>query len=164
MRHTAYIALGANVGDRKDSLERAVRTLSEVGEVVRVSSWYETEPVEVTDQPWFLNGVVELTTELSASELMKKLLAIEEKMGRKRTRVKGPRNIDLDLLLFDNEVVNEPELTLPHPEMHKRAFVLTPLAEIAPEAMHPILRKTAKTLLESLPQHEAVRPLSSTKS
>jgi len=131
--------------------------MRELGEVTRESSLYETEPVGFTEQPWFLNGAVELRTELAAAALMRELLGIERAMGRESNRPKGPRNIDLDLLLFDNQIVNATELTVPHPEMHERRFVLAPLAEIAPDAIHPILRKTALELLEALPAAGEVR-------
>lgn len=157
MPHTAYLSLGSNLGDREAKLREAIQRLSEAGTVTKISSWYETEPVEFTEQPWFLNAVVEFKTELSALELMRLLLEVERAMGRERTRPKGPRVIDLDLLLFDNESFNTPELTIPHPAMHERRFVLEPLAEIAPEAEHPILRKTALGLLKSLPVGPEVR-------
>jgi 2-amino-4-hydroxy-6-hydroxymethyldihydropteridine diphosphokinase len=159
MPHTAYIGMGANLGDRVANLEEAVTRLRECGEVTRVSSWYESEPVDVKDQPWFVNGVAELETELDAETLLRALLTIEKSMGRERVRDKGPRSIDLDLLLFDNETVNTPELTLPHPAMHERRFVLEPLNEIAPDAAHPVLRQTASTLLERQPREPLVRRL-----
>jgi 2-amino-4-hydroxy-6-hydroxymethyldihydropteridine diphosphokinase len=159
MFHTAYIALGSNLGDRDGNLKQALRRLRGVGSVTRVSSWYETEPMEVTDQPWFLNGAVELHTQREPDSLMRALLEIEREMGRERTRTKGPRSIDLDLLLFDDETVNTPELTLPHPAMHERRFVLAPLAEIAPQVIHPVLRRPALTLLETLPEGGEVRKI-----
>ena len=158
--HTAYLSLGSNLGDRKANLQEAIARLREVGIVARVSSYYETEPVEFTAQPWFVNCVVELQTDLGPVPLMQKLLSIERAMGRERNQPKGPRNIDIDLVLFDNETINTPGLTLPHPGMHMRRFVLAPLAEIAPDACHPLMRKTASQLLESLPSHEQVRRLS----
>ncbi len=157
MAHTAYISLGSNLGDREAHLRDAVERLSACGAAVRVSSLYETEPVEFTEQPWFLNAVVELRTELPPQELMAELLRVEKAMGRARTQPKGPRKIDLDLLLYDDETVNTAELTVPHPAMQERRFVLAPLAEIAPEAVHPTLRESAKTLLEKLPAVPEVR-------
>ena len=138
-------------------LRDATQRLQEAGKVVRISSYYETEPMEFTAQPWFLNCVVELRTEITPVELMRMLLRIERAMGRERNQAKGPRNIDLDLLLYDDETVATPELTLPHPAMHARRFVLVPLAEIAPGAMHRILRKNARQLLASLPEGGEVR-------
>jgi 2-amino-4-hydroxy-6-hydroxymethyldihydropteridine diphosphokinase len=150
--HTAFLSLGSNVGDRLAQLREACERLQDAGEVVRISSYYETEPMEFTAQPWFLNCVVELRTESTPVELMRILLKIERAMGRERNQAKGPRNIDLDLLLYDDETVTTPELTLPHPAMHARRFVLVPLAEIAPGATHPILQKSARQLLASLPE------------
>jgi 2-amino-4-hydroxy-6-hydroxymethyldihydropteridine diphosphokinase len=148
---TAYLSLGSNVGDREGNLRTAIRKLREVGEVTAVSSFYETEPVELTDQAWFLNCAVEFETEQSPRELLAGLLEIEENMGRKRIQPKGPRTIDLDILLFGDETVNEEKLVIPHPAMHERGFVLEPLAEIAPEVKHPVLKKTAREMLSELP-------------
>jgi 2-amino-4-hydroxy-6-hydroxymethyldihydropteridine diphosphokinase len=155
--HTAFLSLGSNVGDRLARLREACERLQVAGEVVRISSYYETEPIEFTAQPWFLNCVVELRTEITPVELMRTLLRIERAMGRERNQAKGPRNIDLDLLLYDDETVTTAELTLPHPAMHARRFVLVPLAEIAPAAMHPILRKSAQQLLADLLEGGEVR-------
>jgi 2-amino-4-hydroxy-6-hydroxymethyldihydropteridine diphosphokinase len=152
-----YLSLGSNVGDRENNLREAIQRLESVGRVVSVSSFYETEPVEVTDQEWFLNCAVALETEMKPEQLMKASLQIEREMGRRRTQNKGPRNIDLDILLFGDLVVDAPELSIPHPGMHERRFVLEPLAEIAPEAWHPVLKKSARELLEELPAGQAVR-------
>lgn len=156
MRELAAIALGSNLespfGDREANLREAVRRLSGLGEVTAVSSFYDTEPVGYVSQPRFLNAAVLLDTGLSATDLMDGLLQIEQSMGRKRTVVKGPRIIDLDLLLFGDTVLSTAQLTLPHPEMHLRRFVLEPLAGIAPGMVHPVLNKTVKKLLASLPR------------
>lgn len=157
MTHTAYISIGSNIGNRLANLRDAIIRLGEAGTVTRRSSWYETEPLEFTAQPWFVNGVLEVRTQLSAEQLMRRLLEIERAMGRERTQAKGPRKIDLDLLLFDDEIVNTGELTLPHPAMHERRFVLAPLAEIAPGVMHPQLCKTAWDLLKNLPEGQEVK-------
>lgn len=157
MSHRAFISLGSNLGDRRENLCEAIRRLSPFGKVTRTSSFYETEPVEMTEQPWFVNAVLEFSTELAPVALLRRLLEVERSMGRERNVPKGPRNIDLDLLLYDDESVNTVDLSLPHPALHERRFVLEPLVEIAPEAWHPTLRKPAWKLLEMLPSTSAVR-------
>jgi 2-amino-4-hydroxy-6-hydroxymethyldihydropteridine diphosphokinase len=154
-----YISLGSNVGDRAANQRAAMERLDEVGSIKAKSGFYETEPVELPDQSWFLNSVIALETSLSPLELLKKVLAIEHEMGRIRTRDKGPRSIDIDILLFGDDVVEERGLKIPHPAMHQRRFVLEPLAEIAPEALHPQLRKTARELVAALPAGQLVRRL-----
>ncbi|MGA6982794.1 MAG: 2-amino-4-hydroxy-6-hydroxymethyldihydropteridine diphosphokinase [Candidatus Sulfotelmatobacter sp.] len=157
----AYLSLGSNVGNREAQLQEAVNRLSAVGRVVAVSSFYETEPVEFTAQPWFLNCAVALETRLTPNELMRALLGIEEQMGRRRVQKKGPRSIDIDILLFDHAVLKSADLTIPHPAMQDRRFVLEPLAEIAPQATHPLLRKTIVDLREALPFGPIVRKVKS---
>jgi 2-amino-4-hydroxy-6-hydroxymethyldihydropteridine diphosphokinase len=125
--------------------------------VCAVSSFYETEPVELKDQAWFLNCVVEVETEWSAAELLEALLSIERAMGRERVQAKGPRNIDIDILLFGDAVIDEKGLKVPHPAMHRRRFVLAPLAEIAPDAIHPVFKRSARELLEALAEGDVVR-------
>ena len=134
---TAYLGLGGNLGDRCQYLTEAVRALNdEPGISVKtVSSVYETKPVGVVDQPDFLNLVARVTTELSARDLLARCLRIETGLGRVRTERWGPRTIDIDVLWFDGQTMNEPDLVLPHPRMLTRAFVLVPLAEIAPELL-----------------------------
>ncbi|HEX8926095.1 MAG TPA: 2-amino-4-hydroxy-6-hydroxymethyldihydropteridine diphosphokinase [Terriglobales bacterium] len=162
MLKTVYISLGSNIGDREANLAEAVRRLRDLGTVTRVSSLYETEPVEFLNQPWFLNCVVELQTEKMPRNLLSTMLEIERTMGRRRTIAKGPRTIDLDLLLFGGSVVETSALTVPHPAMHERRFVLEPLAEIAPEARHPVLQRSVREMLNSLPKGSpAVRKFSS---
>src|SRR3982750_3467305 len=126
-----YISLGSNIGDRAASLQAAIDRLRGVGTVQAVSGFYETEPVELTDQPWFLNCVVALETRESPATLLRKLLEIEQEMGRIRLRDKGPRSIDIDILLYGDEAMEGRGLKIPHPAMHQRRFVLEPLAEIA---------------------------------
>ena len=159
MGEFVYLSLGSNLGDRSANLRAAIDQLGAAGAVRAVSGLYETEPVELRDQPWFLNCVVELETSDSPGPLLKRVLAMEQAMGRLRTRDKGPRSIDIDILLFGHRVVEEQGLKIPHPGMHQRRFVLEPLAEIAPEAFHPQLRKSARELLADLPAGQVVRRL-----
>jgi 2-amino-4-hydroxy-6-hydroxymethyldihydropteridine diphosphokinase len=129
--------------------------------VLSVSSFYETEPVEFTCQPWFLNCAVELETERMPKQLLSSILSIEQELGRRRqdSRVKGPRVIDIDILLFGNSIIDTPQLTVPHPAMQHRRFVLEPLSEIAPEARHPILKLTVHELLAAMPPGPSVRKI-----
>ena len=146
-----YIALGSNLGDTDNNLKEALRRLTLKGiRVCRVSDFMTTKPYGVTDQPDFLNAVAEIETDKSPAELLHVLLQIEQEMGRNRIRHWGERNIDLDLLLFDDRIIDLPELQVPHPDMQNRDFVLGPLAQIAPEVMHPALRKTIRQLWEQL--------------
>jgi len=157
MTNLVYLSLGSNVGDRESNLRQAIRLLESQGQVVSVSSVYETEPVEFTDQPWFLNCALALETDQSPPQLMAGLLNIEQEMGRRRLQKKGPRIIDMDILLFGDAIVNTPELTIPHPAIAQRRFVLEPLAEIAPEVRHPVWKRTIQELLEALPAGQTVR-------
>ena len=159
MAELAYLSLGSNVGAREEHLRGAIRRLGGVGRVVRVSSFYETEPVECTDQAWFLNCALALETELTSQQLMDATLEIEQEMGRQRTVKKGPRTIDIDILLYGDLVVDAAELKTPHPAMQERRFVLEPLAEIAPERRHPILKKTVREMLDQLPSGQIVRKI-----
>jgi 2-amino-4-hydroxy-6-hydroxymethyldihydropteridine diphosphokinase len=153
VKKLAAIGLGSNLesrfGDRRANVWEAVERIRELGEVKAVSSVYDTEPVGYVEQPRFLNAAVLLKTSLEPVELMRSLLEIERRMGRERSGAvaKGPRVIDLDLLLYGQAVMNTTELTLPHPEMTERRFVLEPLAEIAPEMVHPVLGLTVREML-----------------
>src|SRR5713101_4399634 len=131
---TAYLSLGSNVGDREKNLRVAIDALPHAGvAIAKVSSFYETEPVDFLDQPWFLNCVVEAETHFDPFMLLRALREIETKMGSKKVVAKGPRLIDMDILLYGSETIDTPDLQVPHPRMHLRRFVLVPLAEI-PEA------------------------------
>jgi 2-amino-4-hydroxy-6-hydroxymethyldihydropteridine diphosphokinase len=159
MAQIAYLSLGSNLGQREAHIHEAIQRLEAAGKVVSVSSLYETEPVEFTHQPWFLNCAVALETSESPEQLMKTALAIERTMGRVRDQKKGPRTIDIDVLLYGEMVVDSAGLTIPHPAMQERRFVLEPLAEIAPEVEHPVLKKTVRELLEELPAGQIVKKI-----
>jgi 2-amino-4-hydroxy-6-hydroxymethyldihydropteridine diphosphokinase len=159
MPELVYFSLGSNVGDRAAYLRDALARLESIGRIVSVSSFYETEPVEVTDHPWFLNCAAGLETTLTPEQLMARLLQIEQEMGRRRIQKKGPRTIDIDILLFGGLILDSPEITIPHPAMHERRFVLAPLAEIAPGARHPVFKKMIWELLEKLPAGQTVRKI-----
>jgi 2-amino-4-hydroxy-6-hydroxymethyldihydropteridine diphosphokinase len=153
----AAIALGSNLSSRfgapAENLREAIHRLDDLGTVTAVSRFHETEPVGYTQQPKFLNAVALLETEVSPLDLLRGLLAVEHSMGRDRGKSppKGPRIIDLDLLLYGTLVLDDPALTLPHPSLHERRFVLAPLAEVAPNWQHPTLELTIQQLLEALP-------------
>jgi 2-amino-4-hydroxy-6-hydroxymethyldihydropteridine diphosphokinase len=156
---TAYLSLGSNLGDRAANLRAALAQLDEAGHLLAVSGLYETQPVDVPDQPWFLNCVAAIETDMTPRELLNLALRIEAEMGRLRMREKGPRKIDIDVVLFGNRIVDEPGLKIPHPAMHLRRFVLEPLVEIAPEVRHPELGKSARKMLAALGGGQTVRRL-----
>jgi 2-amino-4-hydroxy-6-hydroxymethyldihydropteridine diphosphokinase len=156
----AYIGLGSNLGDRAGNLLLGIRGMLAAGlEMSRLSQIYETEPVETFTQPNYLNMVAELRGEnrVRPEEVMERLLRVEQALGRTRDMAKGPRIIDLDLLLYGNETRNTRLLTLPHPRLHHRRFVLVPLAELAPQLVHPRLNKTMSELLAALEDDSQVR-------
>ncbi|OIP38987.1 2-amino-4-hydroxy-6-hydroxymethyldihydropteridine diphosphokinase [Candidatus Desantisbacteria bacterium CG2_30_40_21] len=148
----AYISFGSNIGDRVEYIDTALGIIRAHPFVqqMQVSSYYETEPVGNVDQPKFINGVVKISTTYSCEDLLAFLLRVECMLGREKTVHWGPRNIDLDILLYDDACISQPNLQVPHPEMHNRAFVLIPLNEIAPEVKHPISGKTIRELVENI--------------
>ena len=150
----AYLSLGSNLGDRAANLQMAIAKLKRLGEVMKVSSVYETEPLELREQPWFLNCVVQLDTGLTPHQVLAGIQTIEQELGRQRTIPKGPRILDIDIVLFGDSVVSDSDLHIPHPAMHLRRFVLEPLSEISPEAVHPLKGKTARELLAELSEAE----------
>ena len=135
-----YVGLGSNLGDREEHLRSAIESLAKLPDtsVLRVSSMYDTEPVGLEDQPNFLNAVAQLDTGLTARQLLWNLQLVEKRLGRVRSQKWGPRTIDLDLLLFGDLIVDEPELQVPHPELTRRSFVLVPLVELDPMLVHPV--------------------------
>ena len=147
---TAYIGIGSNLGNKLDNCLQAIALADEIPgcEVKSKSPFYRTAPVGVQGQDWYLNGAISLTADITAKELLKSLLAIETRMGRQRKEKWGPRPIDLDILLFGKDIIDEKDLTVPHPMMHLRKFVLTPLVQLAPDLVHPVLGLTIAELLD----------------
>lgn len=145
---TVYIGLGTNLGDRAQNLAQARERLIAAGiKIIRESSIYETAPRDLENQPMFLNQVVEAETALFPRQLLSRILAIEREMGRKRTIAKGPRSIDIDILMFGKFAITTPDLEIPHPRMVERRFVLEPLAELAPDLRHPVTKSTVREML-----------------
>lgn len=153
----AYISAGSNLGNRKMNLEFALDELDGAGSVLRVSPYFETEPVGYADQPWFLNLAIEVETRLSPIELLNLCRGVEASRDRKRSFPNAPRTLDLDILLYGNSVVREENLIIPHPRMAERRFVLEPLFRIAPDFVHPVLKRTIRSLLESCADTSQVR-------
>jgi 2-amino-4-hydroxy-6-hydroxymethyldihydropteridine diphosphokinase len=151
----AYLSAGSNLGNRWANIEYAVECLKQGSVVVQVSSFFETEPVGFLDQPWFLNIAIELDTPLLPFELLRLCQSIEVACGRVRTFANAPRILDLDILLYADTVMNEADLIIPHPRLPDRKFVLAPLAQIAPDVLHPILKKSVRSLLADCPDTAA---------
>jgi 2-amino-4-hydroxy-6-hydroxymethyldihydropteridine diphosphokinase len=151
-KHHAYIGFGSNLGNRLENCRKALEALSKIPScrLLKTSSFYETDPVGLVEQPSFINGVVLLETAKDAHRLLRQMLNIETSLGRIRTLKWGPRSIDLDLLFFDDLIIDSPELSVPHPFLHERRFVLKPLNEISPNFRHPSLEKTVAELLDDL--------------
>jgi len=157
---TIYLSLGSNLGDRQANIRAAIAALPSAGaQVNQISSLYETEPVDFLDQPWFLNCVVETETSLEPHALLQALHSIETQLGSKKEFAKGPRKIDLDILLYGAETIATPDLQVPHPRMLQRRFVLAPLAEIVPNLQHPSWPATAAVLLDRVADSSRVTRL-----
>ena len=146
-----YLGLGSNVGDRFENIQRAVTSIAELGEITAVSDVYETEPWGKTDQSAFLNACIQLQTERNPEDLLSTLKQIEIELGRVERERWGPREIDIDILFHADTLLQTQRLTIPHPLLHERAFVLKPLSDIAPDFMHPVHEKTIRELLQSVP-------------
>ena len=148
---TAYLGLGSNLGDRAANLQKALECLASAGvQIVRRSSIYETEPQELREQPWFLNQVVEIETTLLPIELLARIRDIERELGRVRAVAKGPRTIDIDILFYEDVIIDTTELQLPHPRLADRRFVLEPLAELAPDLHHPATGRKVSDMLAAI--------------
>ena len=153
---TAYLGLGSNLGDREENLRKALSLLGDVGEITALSSVYQTEPWGYGEQPSFLNMVCGFRASLSPPELLALVQEVERRLGRVRTIRYGPRTIDVDILLYGDRIVDTPDLQIPHPRIPERAFVLAPLAEIAPDIEHPTLKRPIRALLADAPGRETV--------
>jgi len=151
--HRVCLSVGSNLGEKLDNCLKGIDALAETGEtrLLGASRFYRTSPVDYTDQDWFVNAAVVISTGLSPETLLAELIAIQQRMGRKSDAIRfGPRVLDLDILLYDNLILKSPQLIIPHPRMHKRAFVLQPICDIDPTIIHPVLGKTMGALLEAL--------------
>jgi 2-amino-4-hydroxy-6-hydroxymethyldihydropteridine diphosphokinase len=146
--HVAFLSLGSNLGDSWHHLKTASQALAALGvSVEEASACFATEPVDFKDQPWFLNQVIRVRTDLEPMELLQACLRMEQEQGRRRDLAKGPRTLDIDILLYDDLVLEDPELQIPHPRIQLRRFVLEPLAALAPDKVHPVLQETFERLL-----------------
>jgi 2-amino-4-hydroxy-6-hydroxymethyldihydropteridine diphosphokinase len=151
--HIAYISLGSNLGDKLENCNRAITELSRIGgtSIAGRSHFYKTEPVDYTDQDWFVNAVVQIKTHLDPLPLLAELKSIQHRAGRTHAPIRfGPRIIDLDIIFYDDAVIQSPDLVVPHPRMHKRAFVLVPICDIDSKIIHPVLKKDVRCLLDAL--------------
>lgn len=159
---TAYIGIGSNLGDKLNNCLKAIDLIERIpGCLVEAQSdFFRTEPVGVEDQNWYVNCVISLQPDISVQQLLKNLLAIEAGLGRERKQKWNPRTIDLDIILFGQDLINEKNLTVPHPLMHERRFVLVPMVQLAPDLIHPVFEKSMIELLDALPEErQAVIPL-----
>ena len=155
---TVYLSLGSNLGNRAANIYGALRRLAANIQLDEISTLYETEPVGLADQPWFLNLVCRARTNLAPEALLTLAKTIEQDMGRKKTVRFGPRSIDIDILMYDDLVLSTPQLEIPHPRLHERGFVLIPLREVAPHLIHPVLQRSVSELQNRTSSAEEVRP------
>ena len=158
MKHIVYIGIGSNLEKKRDNCLKAVSLISQLKEnkLISRSSFYTAQPWGKSDQDWFLNSVIKIKTSLLPPDLLSTLQEIEKKVGRKKTVKWGPRMIDLDILFFNEEVIETPDLIIPHPFLHQRKFVLMPLNEISPDLVHPVLKKSIRELLEGIQDENIV--------
>jgi 2-amino-4-hydroxy-6-hydroxymethyldihydropteridine diphosphokinase len=155
---SVYLALGSNLGDREQYLRAGIRGLAARNfDIIRCAGVYSTEPREILDQPWFLNTALEILTNLTPDQVLQVCLEVEQDNDRMRDRSKGPRTLDIDIIFYGNQIIQSPDLTIPHPRFAERLFVLAPLAEIAPDFVDPLSGKTVRELLESCTDQSSVR-------
>lgn len=158
--NSAYLLIGGNLGNRIENLTKAISAIEkDIGKIIKVSTIYQTASWGITDQPDFLNQVLLVTTKFSAAETMQIILSVENKMGRIRTLKNASRIIDIDILFFNDEIINSRLLTIPHPEIQNRKFVLIPLNEIAPQLLHPVFKQSIQNLLSTSKDKLEVKPL-----
>lgn len=157
-KHTVFLSIGSNVGDRLQNCKDAIENLADSKEItaIKTSSFYETEPWGDIEQDWFINCVIEIETELNADALLALIQNIEKRFGRNRVKKGGPRIIDFDIIFLNSEIIKTENLIVPHPLLHKRRFVLMPLSEIAPDCIHPVLKKSAADLLRQVDDNKKV--------
>ena len=161
MRHIAYIGVGSNIGDKAHRCEQGIAEILKVDRTTLLarSSLYKTQPVGHLPQDWFVNGVIKIETDLEALDLLRSMKEIENRLGRRKTFHWGPRTLDLDLLLFDDQIIDTEDLSVPHPRIQERQFVLIPLAEIDHHLIHPVLKKSVQELLDNFKQDQGVQKL-----
>ncbi len=163
MGHIAYIGVGSNIGDKVQQCEKAIAEILKIDhhKLLAKSSFFKTKPIGYTAQDWFVNGVIKIETDLDPPDLLQVLKTIESQLGRTETLHWGPREVDLDILLFDDKEIQMEELQIPHPLFHERQFVLIPLAEIDRSLIHPVLKKTVGELLEDIKEDQGVEKIQS---
>jgi len=156
VQHIAYISLGSNIGDKLSNCRKGIAALTDSGTCIlqAQSEFYMTEPVDYTDQDWFVNAVIKIVTELDPLQLLRELKSVEAQAGRTETIRFGPRVLDMDILLYDNIILDDARLSVPHPRMHQRRFVLQPICDIDPTVIHPVLHKNMQFLLNHLEDNE----------